>query len=158
MSYSVREKGWIFETVFVSDSNTEVLKEESSEYRYSIYLPRIFNLAGISEDGSMPYQDTIYASIFHQQEVEGTYFAMDKNRNQDFLDDEIIPIVENIPVRYELPVSGVSNGNEESEYKIPLKIEYRSGRNELLITSLLKYDVEYSIADTALRVVLNVGT
>jgi len=43
--------------------------------------------------------------------------------------------VENIPVRYELPVSGVLNGNEESEYKIPLKLEYKSGRKGLLITS-----------------------
>jgi thiol-disulfide isomerase/thioredoxin len=47
---------------------------------------------------------------------------------------------------------------DESEYKIPLKLEYKSGRKGLLITSLLKYDIEYSFADTALRVVLNVGT
>jgi thiol-disulfide isomerase/thioredoxin len=121
-------------------------------------LPRIFNLAEFTGYESVPFQDTVYASIFHQQEVEGTYFAIDKNRNQDFLDDEVTPIVENIPVRYELPVSGVLNGNEESEYKIPLKLEYKSGRKGLLITSLLKYDIEYSFADTALRVVLNVGT
>jgi thiol-disulfide isomerase/thioredoxin len=138
------------------------LNLKNSDHRFPLYLPRILTLSEFTDYNykreDSPFHDTVYASVFYQEEVGGMYFAMDINENQDFLDDEVIPILKNTPFRYDLPVSISSSGHPKKEMILPLKIEYKSKSNEIWVTNLLKYDIEYELGDTSLQIELNVGT
>ncbi len=156
------EKGLIMESVVVSDSEKVQLNRKNSDHQFPLYLPRIMTLSEFTDYNykreDSPFHDTVYASIFYQEEVGGMCFSMDINKNQDFLDDDVIPISENTPFRYDLTVSIPSTEHPKKEMILPLKIEYKSKSNEIWITNLLKYDVEYELADTSLQIELNVGT
>lgn len=156
------EKGLIMASAVVSNSEEDQLNLRSKDYQFPLYVPRILTLSEFTDYDyqrkDSPFHDTVIASVFYQEEVGGMYFSIDINDNQDFLDDEVIPILENKPFRYELPVSISSSEYSKKEMTLPLQIEYKSNSNEIWVTNLLKYDIEYELGDTSLQIELNVST
>jgi thiol-disulfide isomerase/thioredoxin len=153
MSFSIRENGWIL-TSAISPSGEEALLGRSAIKQYSLYIPQFFYLKRL---GSVLFQDTIEAAVFHQLEASGLFFAIDLNRNHDFQDEEVIPIKEDVPFYYELTVPIKTEFRKDKSYNIPLKLLYSSATGAISITSLMKYDINYSLPDTFLKVELNVG-
>lgn len=156
------EKGLIMSSAVASEDNGRHLNLKNSDLRFPLYLPRILTLSEFTDYNykreNSPFHDTVYASIFYQEEVEGMYFSMDINENEDFLDDEVIPISTSTPFRYDLPVSISSSQYSKMDMTIPLQIEYKSNSNEIMVTNLLKYDLEHELVDTSLQIELNIGT
>jgi len=155
------QNGWIMS--FVVKPGDKISSQKiGSGHQFPIYVPRILSLSeyadGQPSNMEQSLSDTVYAYVFHKESGEGMYFSMDLNKNQDFLDDDSVPILENTPFRYELPTIISSGDGPEKELVLPLKIEYRSTSNELLVTNLLKYDIQYEWWDTTLDVALTLGT
>jgi thiol-disulfide isomerase/thioredoxin len=153
---------WIMAVAVVADSTKKFHSSENiSGYQYPLYVPRIFSITEYTDDDykrkALLFHDTIYASVFHRDGMEGLFYAMDINKNKIFLDDEVIPISENEPIRYELPIRIPSNGNQNKEIILPLEVEYKAKYNKIRVTNLLKYDIEYEWMDSKLQLELEIG-